>query len=33
MRYPARFKSSVSALPNLPGPTIAIVGFCLIAAA
>jgi hypothetical protein len=29
--YPARRSASASALPNLPGPTIAILGFAAIA--
>jgi hypothetical protein len=33
MVYPARLSSKVSAVPSLPGPTIAIRGFAAIAAA
>jgi len=33
MRYPARVNSTASALPNLPGPTIAMRGLGAIAAA
>jgi hypothetical protein len=33
MRYPERLSASARALPNLPGPTIAMLGFLAIAAA